>query len=126
MWWPISASADRQSAATLAQVLTMNRSIQRLSAFFLLSLVFSGCGPAGKGPSSRAPEKPKVESTLSVTTISPKAYKSLGIVSEQIHTDKTQEFVQLTGWIMAPQGKEVRSASRWPPRNFCNKPTANR
>ena len=89
----------------------MNRSIQAITAIFLLGLFLSGCGPAGKGAAPKSPEKPKVESTLPVTTISAKAYKSLGIAAAPIHTEKVQEFVQLTGWIMAPQGKEVTITS---------------
>ncbi len=84
----------------------MNRFLQTLPCLLLLGLALSGCGPADKGP-AHAPEKPKVESDLAVTNLSAEAYKSLGIVSEPIHTEKIQEFIQLTGWIMAPQGKEV-------------------
>ncbi|HMF18931.1 MAG TPA: efflux RND transporter periplasmic adaptor subunit, partial [Gemmataceae bacterium] len=85
----------------------MKRSFQALAGLLLCSLVLSGCGPSGNASNSHAPEKPKVESDLPVITLNAEAYKSLRIVSEPIHTEKIQEFLQLTGWIMAPQGKEV-------------------
>ena len=71
--------------------------------FLIIGLALSGCGPAAKGPAPGSPEKPKVESDLAVTTLTADAFKSLGIVSEPIHTEKVQEFIHLTGWIMAPQ-----------------------
>ena len=116
MWRPICnrptfLPADDKSAAIFDRLDTMNRYIQALCGLILLGLVLSGCGPSEKGPAQHAPEKPKVESELAVTHLSAEAYKSLGIKSEQIHTDKIQEFIQLTGWIMAPQGKEVTITS---------------
>jgi multidrug efflux pump subunit AcrA (membrane-fusion protein) len=85
----------------------MIQSFRVFSASFLSVLILSGCGQGEKGPSAHAPEKPKVESDLPVITLSAEAYKSLAIASEPIHTEKIQEFLNLTGWIMAPQGKEV-------------------
>ena len=103
---PIKPIANR-----LPQVHTMNRFIQALFGVILSGLVLSGCGQAGKDTAPHVPEKPKVESELPVTHLSAEAYKSLGIKSEPIHTEKIQEFIQLTGWIMAPQGKEVTITS---------------
>src|SRR5438128_11079632 len=52
-------------------------------------------------------EEPRNESDLALVTISPEAYKSLGIQAQPIKTGPVQEHLALTGWIMAKQGHEV-------------------
>jgi multidrug efflux pump subunit AcrA (membrane-fusion protein) len=73
----------------------------------LTALLLVGCNqPPGPAP-QKAAEKPKVEGELAYTTLSRTDADALGIKSKEIPTEATQEHLQLTGWVMAPQGREV-------------------
>lgn len=87
----------------------------------LLAALLSGCGqtPGATPPPARAPEKPKVEGDLAFTTLRKEDAAALKIRSEPVKprgkgqqaplpwVGEVQERLQLTGWVMAPQGKEV-------------------
>lgn len=77
---------------------------------FLLLVLTVGCARAPSqppAPAAPAAEKPKVESDLSRTTLTPASRRSLGIRSEPIRTQSVQDHLPLAGWIMARQGNEV-------------------
>src|SRR2546426_8315657 len=84
-----------------------------LSGFLALALALPGCGdPSKHGPSSPGKEETKKEETkvegdLAYTTLSHKARESLQIETQPIRTGPVQEYLPLTGWIMARQGNDV-------------------
>ena len=90
-------------------------------------VALGGCGDRSK-PAVSSPEKPRVETELAFTTLTPDAYKSLGIVSEPASVEAVQAFIQATGWIMAPPGKEVTITApvagyvRLPPKRLSPRP----
>src|SRR5262245_23500022 len=78
------------------------------SGSVLVLTLAAGCSrsPATQ-PTSTPVEKPRVEATLAVTTLSPTHVAALMIETAPIVTRPVQESLQLTGWVIAPQGYEV-------------------
>src|SRR5262249_48024426 len=70
----------------------------------LLTISLTGCGQSPPPQASRPPEKPKVEAELAYTTLSDTDAGALRIESRPVTTGAVQEHLQLTGWVMAPQG----------------------
>jgi multidrug efflux pump subunit AcrA (membrane-fusion protein) len=77
------------------------------SALFFVVLSLGCTRSPAQVPPAAAIEKPKVEAELARTTLSPEAFRSLGIVSEPIHNEPVQEHARVTGWVMARPGCEV-------------------
>lgn len=75
----------------------------------LSALLLAGCArtPAQPAPAAPVAEKPKVESELARTTLSAKAYQSLGIGTQPARNEPVQEYARMTGWVMVRQGNEV-------------------
>lgn len=80
-------------------------------ALLLLSLSVAGCNGAAPDKPAAAPtavaEKPKAEVDLSRTTLSHEACVSLGVRNEPARRQRVRETVELPGWVMARQGREV-------------------
>ncbi len=90
---------------------------RRFAGCCLVAALLTGCSQTPPPPAGRAPEKPKVEGELAFTTLSKVDAAALKIKSEAVQAKgekvplpwvgEVQERLQLTGWIMAPQGNEV-------------------
>ena len=85
--------------------------MQRLPVWICICLVMTGLAgctaPAQPPKVAPAAEKPRAEADLARTSISKKAYISLGIKTNPPRVAETNEQLALTGWIMARPGSEV-------------------
>ncbi len=82
---------------------------KKLSVWALLVLCAGGCSrerPAGPGLPPPA-EKPRAESELAVTTLTPEQAKSLAIRTEAVTVRKVQQHQPLAGWVTPKPGQEV-------------------
>jgi multidrug efflux pump subunit AcrA (membrane-fusion protein) len=75
-----------------------------------VAILLLSCSPAcQRQPESRPPpaaEKPRVESDLSRTTLSPEHCRSLGLLSQAITIRPVNPTLALSGWIVPRQGNE--------------------
>jgi cobalt-zinc-cadmium efflux system membrane fusion protein len=72
-----------------------------------LAVALVGCKPAAAPPAASSAEKPHVEGDLSRTTLSDQQAESLGVRTEPAKQRDVQDQLRLTGWVMAPPGREV-------------------
>lgn len=78
-----------------------------LCASVLLAALAPGCEKAPPPAAAPATEKPKTESDLARTTLSPEAAASLRVRVEPAPSRSVQQTLSLPGWVMVPQGCEV-------------------
>jgi RND family efflux transporter MFP subunit len=104
---------NRRNANTHARFLEVSpvtvpiRCVGRLLSWGILFLAGVTAGCSKGSPAPPAVEKPKAESELACTTLTPDACQSLGIVTVAVKNRPVQEHLPLTGWVMARQGNEV-------------------
>jgi hypothetical protein len=78
----------------------------------LVLVLLPACKPASGPPAASSGEKPHTESDLSRTTLTDEQARSLVIRTDTPRLKEVQEQVRLTGWVMAPPGRDVTLTAR--------------